>query len=143
MLGIKEILKGLLCGVLFVSAFFWLVVLTFLIRDGSLCFAVTLGVALLTNVLLGLLLAADSYLHVFYRWLISLPAGLVTFLVYRETDFVDSWLNRIQPGYGRLSAGGSFAAMAQLVLFCLCFAAAVAVAVFRTGRNRGRSGPAR
>lgn len=133
----KEIGKGLFCGVFFISAFFWSLVLSFLAGDGSLL--VILGCALLTNALLGLLLAADRSIKIFYEWLVSLPAAVATFFCYRQTGFVYYWVNRIWPGYGRLSAGGGFAATACLVLFCLCFLLAVWIAAALTGRNRKKS----
>ncbi|MVB10974.1 hypothetical protein CAFE_16760 [Caprobacter fermentans] len=132
-MNLKEIGKSLLCGVLFVSAFYWTLVLTFLTRDFF--FSIMFGSALLTNAALGLLLAADSRRHVFYKWLVSLPAAIAVFFCYRQSNFLYDWMNRIHPGYGNLSAGGGFAAAVCLLIDCLCFSVAVAVALALTRRN--------
>ena len=136
-MNIRSTVKSLFCGVFFISAFYWSAVLTFFItvETGAAVIPAVLICALLTNVLAGFLLAADCYRNIFYQWLISLPAGIVTFFVYRETNFIYYWINRIIPGYGNLSAGGGFALSFYLVLFCLCFVVAIGIAVVFTRRN--------
>jgi len=135
-MNLKEIGKSLLCGVLFVSAFYWSLVLTFLIPDFF--FSVMIGSALLTNAVLGLLLAANRRRHVFYKWLISLPAAIAVFFCYRQSSFLYDWINKIQPGYGNLSAGGGFAATVCLLIDCVCFSIAVGVALALTARRQNR-----
>ena len=141
-MNLKEIGKGILCGVLFSSCFFWSLALAFWAgkEEGPLYFTILWACPLLTNVLLGFLLAADRPVKVLYEWLVSLPAAVAAFLCYRQTGFVYYWVNRIDPGYGRLSAGAGFAATAYLVLFCLCFLLAVWIAVALTRRKRRKSG---
>ena len=138
----KEIGKGILCGVLFSSCFFWSTVPGFWAsKEGEPIFSiVVLGCPLLTNALLGFLLAADRPGRiVLYEWLVSLPAAVATFFCYRQTGFVYYWINRIDPGYGRLSAGGGFAATVWLLFFCLCFLLAVWTATVLTRRKLGKA----
>ena len=140
MKALRNILEGAACGVLFVSAFYWSLVLTWLVsfhitNSDAAIFAVATAWALLVNALLGFLLAADSLRHVLLKWLVSLPAAVLTFLAYRQSVFLYYWLNRISPGYGDLTAGGGFAAFVYLIFFCLCFAAAASIAVNATKRN--------
>lgn len=136
-MSLKNTIRSLLCGVFFISSFYWSAVLTFLISDesGSAVLSVALICALLTNVLAGFLLAADRCRDILYQWLISLPAGVITFFIYRQTDFIYYWINKISPGYGNLSAGGGFALSFYLVLFCLCFVVAILTAVSLTKKN--------
>lgn len=142
MKALKNILIGILCGVLFVSAFYWSLVLYLLVSNSAFYPLVLILCSLFANVLIGFLLSAESCRQILYKWLISLPAGIVTFLLYRQSNFVYYWLNRIWPGYGDLSAGGGFAAFAYLVFFCLCFLVAVAIGVYLTKRKRHKHIPA-
>ncbi|HEX3026891.1 MAG TPA: hypothetical protein VHR42_06655 [Clostridia bacterium] len=142
MKALKNILIGILCGVLFVSAFYWSLVLYLLVSNSAFYPLVLILCSLFANVLIGFLLSAESCRQILYKWLISLPAGIVTFLLYRQSNFVYYWLNRIWPGYGDLSAGGGFAAFTYLVFFCLCFLVAVAIGVYLTKRKRHKHIPA-
>ncbi|HEX3040177.1 MAG TPA: hypothetical protein VHP54_07790 [Caproiciproducens sp.] len=133
----RIVLKGFLCGMLFISAFYWSTALTFFMENKE-SFSVVIVCALVTNVLIGFLLAAGSYRSIFYEWLISLPAAFITFLIYEQLNFVYYWLNQAIPGYGNLSAGAGFSVLFYLFLFCLCFPAAIIVAAVLTKRNRRR-----
>lgn len=139
---LKNVFNGVACGALFVSAFFWSLIFVF-VNPGVSFLPAVLVCALLTNVLTGVLLAADCRRHILYRSLIALPAGAVTFFIYRQIHFVFYWINQIWPGYGNLSAGGGFCALVCFVVFCLCVPAAAAVAVSMTPktRNRRTAGP--
>ena len=139
-MNLKEIGKGILCGVLFSSCFFWSLALAFwALKVGEPFSSIALlACPLLTNAILGVLLAADRDIKILYEWLVSLPVAVATFFCYREAGFVYYWVNRIDPGYGRLSAGAGFAATAYLVLFCLCFLLAAWIAVMLTKRRNRR-----
>ena len=47
----------------------------------------------------------------FKKWLLSLPCTVLFWLVLAVTDFPVRLTNTLYPGYGRLSAGSSFALM--------------------------------
>lgn len=104
-----EALKSIICGIIYISSFFWTMVLTF--KYSNVAIVIVLLSAILTNVIVGLLIVSESYRHALYKLLISLPAGCITFLIYRQTNFLYYWLNKIYPGYGNLSAGGGFASL--------------------------------
>ena len=141
-MNLKEIAKGILCGALFSSCFFWSLVPGFWAsKEGEPVLSIVVfACPLLTNALLGFLLAADrpGRRIILYEWLVSLPVAVAVFFCYRQTGFVYYWVNRIDPGYGRLSAGAGFAATAWLVLFCACFPLAVWIARALTGRRLER-----
>jgi uncharacterized membrane protein len=126
-------LKGAASGIIYISSFFWTCVLTFKYVD--LTFIIVSIGALLTNIIIGLLLAADSYRRIFYKWLISLPVGIITLLVYRETNFIYYWINRIDPEYGRLSAGGNFALFFYMIFYLFSFVIAVFIAAAITSKK--------
>ncbi|QUH20350.1 hypothetical protein [Alkaliphilus sp. B6464] len=132
-MDIIKVMKGMACGVIYVSSFFWTMVLTFIYIDNS--FGIILLSAILTNIIVGLLIASKSHLYAFYKWLISLPVGIITFLVYRETDFVYYWLNKIMRGYGNLSAGGSFALLFYMIFYLLSFLIAIITSVYFTNQR--------
>ncbi len=138
---LKNTIIGSLCGVLFISVFYWSTILTFIASKvgGFSTSSVVFICALLTNVLIGFLLAADRYRNILYKWLISIPMGIITFFIYREINFIYYWINRIWPGYGNLSAGGGFAVLFYLAIFCLCFVIAIVIAILLTKRNLKRT----
>ena len=131
---LRDIVKGFLCGALLISAFFWSMVL-YLVVNQSIETLVVIISPCLTNVIIGFLLVADSYRHILYKCLISLPAATLTFFIYQKADFIYYWLNRIWPEYGNLSAGGNFAVRFYAILFCLCFIIAIVTAIVLTGKN--------
>ena len=113
--------------------FFWTIVLTFIYIDVS--FVIVILSAILTNVIIGFLMASQSHRYAFYKWLISLPVGIITFLIYKEIDFVYYWLNKIIPGYGKLSAGGSFALSVYMIFYFLSFLIAIFISGYITNKN--------
>ena len=129
-----KVLKGMACGIVYVSSFFWTIVLTFIYIDSSP--VIVLVSATLTNVIVGLLLASIRHRYAFYKWLISLPVGIITFLMYRQTNFIDYWLNKVFAGYGRLSAGGGFALLLYIMLYVFSFLIAIIVSYCITSREK-------
>lgn len=123
-----KVMKGIACGGIYVSAFFWASVLAFF--NNGISIAVLL--LILANIIVGLLMASESHRYAFYKWLISLPVGIITFLIYRETNFLYYWLNRIIPGYGNLSAGGGFALLFFMVFYLLSFLIAIIISFYIT-----------
>lgn len=134
MSALRDILKGLLCGVLFVSAFFWSMVLYLIVNKSTETLVVVISPCL-TNVIIGFLLAADSYRHILYKCLVSLPAAALTFFIYQKVDFIYYWLHRIWPEYGDLTAGGNFTVRFYAAFFCLCFIIAVVTAMALTRKH--------
>jgi hypothetical protein len=128
-----KILKGMACGIIYVSSFFWTSAFTFLCIDASI--AIVLLSAILTNAAVGLLMASNSHRNALYKWLISLPAGIITLLAYRETNFIYYWLNKAIPGYGDLSAGGGFALLLYIVFYIMSFSIAVIISFCITSQN--------
>ena len=66
---LKDIFKGLFCGVLFSSAFYWTLVLSFVFAwvPFPVFLLMILASALSTNAVIGLLLTSDSYRHILYK----------------------------------------------------------------------------
>ena len=128
-----KVFKGIACGVIYVSSFFWAAVLTFI--HNGVYFAIAFLLLILANVIVGLLMASESHRYAFYKWLISLPVGIITFLVYRETNFLYYWLNRIIPGYGNLTAGGGFALLFFIMFYLLGFLAAIIISFYITSQK--------
>lgn len=128
-----EILKGIACGIIYVSAFFWAMVLTYI--HNGIAFTFVLLLLVLANVIIGLLLASESHRYAIYKWLISLPVGIITFFIYRQTNFLYDWLNRITPGYGNLTPGGGFAFLFFMVLYLMSFFIAVTISVYITNQK--------
>lgn len=120
-----KVMKGTACGIIYVSSFFWAMVLTFIHSDVSFAIAVLLLIS--ADVVVGLLLSSESHLYAFFKWVISLPIGIVTFFVYRKTDFLYYWLNRIIPDYGNLSAGGGFALLCFGIFYLMSFSIAIII----------------
>ncbi|QUH21211.1 hypothetical protein [Alkaliphilus sp. B6464] len=132
-MDIIKILKGIACGVIYISSFFWTMVLT--LTYSNFDFWIILLVAILTNIIIGFLMSSNTHRNSFYKWLISLPAGTITFLIYRETNFIYYWLNRIHPEYGKLSAGGNFAMFFYMIFYLLSFFISVIISVCITGEK--------
>jgi hypothetical protein len=108
-------------------------VLTFI--HNGISFAIALLLLILANVIVGLLMASESHRYAFYKWLISLPVGIITFLVYRKTNFLYYWLNRIIPGYGNLTAGGGFALLFFMMFYLLSFLIAIIISFYITSKK--------
>lgn len=128
-----KVLKGIACGIIYISSFFWTVVLTFKYSDAAI--VIVLLSAILTNVIVGLLIASESHRLALYKWLVSLPAGIITFLIYRQTNFLYYWLNKISPGYGNLSAGGGFALLFYMIFYLLSFLIAIVITLCITSQR--------
>lgn len=128
-----KVLKGIACGIIFVSSFFCTMVFTF--SHTVLSYTAALLLIVLANVIVGLLMASESYRNAFYKWLISLPACILTFLVYRKINFLYYWLNKITPGYGNLTAGGGFALLLFMMLYILSFFIAITISFYITSKN--------
>jgi len=128
-----QVLKGIASGIIYISSFFWTVVLTFKYSDMAII--IVLLSTILTNIVVGLLMASKSHHYTFYKWLISLPAGILTFLAYRQTNFINYWLNKIYPEYGDLSAGGGFALLFYMVFYLLSFFIAITIAICITNQK--------
>lgn len=128
-----KVLKGIACGVIYVSSYFWAIVFTFI--HNGLSFAIAILLLILADVIVGLLMASESHRLSFYKWLISLPAGIITLLVYRKTNFIYYWLNRIIPGYGNLSAGGGFALLCLGIFYLLSFFIAIIISFCITSQK--------
>ena len=128
-----KILKGIACGIIYVSAFFWAMVLTYIHNGIAFTFAFIL--LIFANVIVGLLMASERHRYAIYKWLISLPVGIITFLIYRETNFLYDWLNRITPGYGNLTPGGGFAFLFFMMLYLLSFLIAIIISINITNQK--------
>jgi hypothetical protein len=128
-----KVLKGIACGVIYVSSFFWTMVFTF--NHTVLSYIIVLLLIILANVIVGLLMSSESHSYAFYKWLISLPSGIITFLVYRETNFLYYWLNRILPEYGNLTAGGGFALLFFMMFYLLSFFIAITISFYITSKK--------
>lgn len=129
---LKSISKGLFCGIFYVSAFFWSCILALVFPTAGTLIAILSAV--LTNVLTGILLTAAQYRVVLFQWLLSVPAGVATFWLYRTSNFVPFWLHRLYPD-SVSNAGTGIAILLYMLFFCVCFLLAAAIAFFWSGRG--------
>lgn len=137
-MNLVKVLKGILCGILYVSSFFLTAAVAFAFSDIAYCIVILSAV--LTNVTIGLLMASTDHRYAFYKWLISLPAGIITYLVYRETDFLYYCLNKTYPDYGSISAGGGFALLLYIIFYLGSFVIAAVISFCITNYRRNNVG---
>ena len=83
------VIKGILAGVIFVSAGYWATVLSW-VTDLNYNTLVS-GVAFITNIGIGFLLSDKSYGKLLTAWALSITSGFVTFLIYAIGGFLDIW----------------------------------------------------
>ncbi len=130
---IKLIIKGTVCGIFYVSSFFWSMVLTiiYLHRD---YIVYIIASATLTNIIIGLLMVSKSHLFAFYKGLISLTIGFITYWVYVKIDFVKYWINRTY-SEGRLPGSNGLALFNNFVFYILGFSVAIIISFLITRKN--------
>lgn len=89
------VIKGILAGVIFVSAGYWATVLSW-VTDLNYNTLVS-GVAFITNIGIGFLLSDKSYGKLLTAWALSITFGFITFLIYACVGFLDICHNMLFP----------------------------------------------
>ncbi len=84
----------------------------------------------LMAVLYFFMILSDKLVKILIKWLISLPVSYLLFLYFWKTDYAVRALNWIFEGYGKMSAGGGFAFLFYLGVFCFFYALSILLSVF-------------
>lgn len=131
----KVVIKGILCGFVLISAFFWSSIPLVLLNGAAMVFF-SLTVPLIINSALCALMFKNNKKSIIAECLISVLTAIPIFLFYREVGFVDLCLNKLYPEYGGLPADAGFGMLVYLCYFALCYAAAVLAALFLSYSGR-------
>lgn len=131
----KAAIKGILCGFILISAFFWSSIPLVLLNGAAMVFF-SLTIPLLINSALCALMIENNKKLVIFECFTAVLTAVPIFLLYHEFDFVDFCLNRLYPEYGGLSVGTDLGMYVYLCYFVLCFAAAVFMALILSYMQR-------
>lgn len=127
MMNKKELLHTLLCSVLLAV---FSVPTLFLGQIMSYIYDVLPFVyCALMAILYALMIKSDKMLKILIKWGISLPVSYLLFLYFWKTNYAVRALNWIFEGYGNMSAGGGFAFLFYLGVFCVFYAISVLLSV--------------
>lgn len=96
MISVRAFIKSALAGVLLWSAFYWNIVLSWAVPSG-LTEAVLIILPVVVNVAMFFLLSGRRKLDVLKNLMISAASGAMTFLYYRQSNFLSRWFGIFYP----------------------------------------------